>query len=93
MMLNKHVCVCMHVCQVMHLHRHLVWLHAFLNVWHTSLNCCKKKKNVCVRKSVRHIMASLSCDPGPHVQPIRANQKAVIRAWLQEGGSVAVGEF
>lgn len=40
-----------------------------------------------------HMMASLSCDPGPHVQLIRANQKAVIRAWLREGGSVAVGEF
>lgn len=35
----------------------------------------------------------LLCDPGTHVQPIRANQKAVIRVWLQQGGSVAVGEF
>lgn len=42
---------------------------------------------------VCHIMASLSCDPGPHVQPIRANQKAVIRAWRGAGGSVAMGEL
>ncbi len=54
-------------------------------------------KNVCVWERVCvcgcHIVASLSCDPGPHVQPIRANQKAVIRAWRGDGGSVAVGEF
>lgn len=35
----------------------------------------------------------LLCDPGTHVQPIRANQRAVIRVWLRQGGSVAVGEF
>lgn len=45
------------------------------------------------RVCVRRIVASLSCDPGPHVQPIRANQKAVIRAWRGDGGSVAAGEF
>ncbi|TNN62380.1 hypothetical protein EYF80_027391 [Liparis tanakae] len=33
-----------------------------------------------------------SCDPGSHVQPIRANQNAAIRAWRGVGGSVAEGE-
>lgn len=28
----------------------------------------------------------------PHVYPIRTNQKAIIRAWLWVGGSMAVGE-
>lgn len=36
--------------------------------------------------------SSLSRDPGPHVCPIRTNQKAIIRAWLWVGGSMAVGE-
>jgi len=50
-------------------------------------------KKVCERVCAFHVMASLSCDPGPHVLPIRTNQKAVIRAWHEDGGSVAVGEF
>lgn len=44
-------------------------------------------ENVCVCVTV-----SLSCDLGPHVYPIRTNQKAIIRAWLWVGGSTAVGE-
>lgn len=29
-------------------------------------------------------------DPGPHVHPIRTNQKAVIRAWHGDGGGSTV---
>lgn len=55
--------------------------------------CSRAKMYVCVR--VCHVaVPRLSCDPGPHVQSIRANQKAVIRAWHGGGaGEVAPGEF
>lgn len=90
MMLNKCVGLCVHarmpcnasICPFC-MHRNVVCLWVCIHLY-TFLNCVKK---MCVC----HIMASLSCDPGPHVQPIRANQKAVIRAWRGDGGSVAVG--
>lgn len=74
-----------------------VYAHAFAlavnisnHVQHVSIICSVYVRG-CV--CVCHIVASLSYDPEPHVQPIRANQKAIIRAWHKDGGSVAVGEF
>lgn len=51
---------------------------------------------VIVKKCVYHgVVAPVSCEPEPHVQLIRTNQKAVIRAWWWWGGdgSIAVGEL
>lgn len=44
---------------------------------------------MCLRECVPQF--GLAVTQGPHVHPIRTNQKAVIRAWLRVGGSMAVG--
>lgn len=81
-----HVHYCIHMWFFVHMHLVYAWL-CFIVM---SYNCIYMWDR---KLYVYHIMASLNCDPGPHVQPIRANQKAVIRAWRGYGGSVAVGEF
>ena len=85
-------CICVRMCSVYE-NAVAVSVHALLYAcrYLDYVSCGCVKMHMC--DIVCPIMASLSCDPGPHVQSIRANQEAVIRAWLGDGGSVAVGEF
>lgn len=53
------------------------------------IQLCLTLESVCVC----HTMKSPRCELGPHVEPIRTNQKAVIRVGHGEVGGVPLGTF
>lgn len=79
---NK-LCLCMMSCSCLFAREH-AFVYAGVSItWPVIVTKCAHQR--------RHLTAPLSCEPEPHVQLIRTNQRAVIRAWPGEDGGTVVG--